>query len=172
MASPSPPASFCSTMLRQTRSSTTRRASGQVVHFEVFREGFLIFILLEGYLLQYCLVFISRPTWASFSTQWCEGCVGTYLQSKNQCWTFIFYQWVTWPSLQLQRTEMWGCGLVEVHSGGGMKSGQHEPVGGGVAVERYSKMIYLCYVVWIRCQICLMFKYFFIVNRKMDVFYL
>ena len=139
MASPSPPASFCSTMLRQTRSSTTRRASGQVVHFEVFREGFLIFILLEGYLLQYCLVFISGP-WATFSTWWYERYVGTYLQSKNQCWTLIFYQWVTWPSPKLQSIAMWLCALMEVHSGGGMKSGQHEPIGGGEAVDRFLKI--------------------------------
>ena len=27
---------------------------------------------------------------------------------------------------------------MEVHPGGGMKSGQHEPLGGGGAVDRYS----------------------------------
>ena len=29
---------------------------------------------------------------------------------------------------------------MEVHSGGGMKSGQHEPIGGGEAVDRFLKI--------------------------------
>ena len=29
---------------------------------------------------------------------------------------------------------------MEAHSGGGMKSGQHEPIGGGEAVDRFLKI--------------------------------
>ena len=31
---------------------------------------------------------------------------------------------------------------MEAHSGGGMKSGQHEPIGGGEAVDRFLKINY------------------------------
>ena len=31
---------------------------------------------------------------------------------------------------------------MEAHSGGGMKSGQHEPIGGGEAVDRFLKIIF------------------------------
>ena len=37
---------------------------------------------------------------------------------------------------------------MEAHSGGGMKSGQHEPIGGGEAVDRFLKInFFLCFKV-------------------------